>query len=193
MRTLLIIILGIFLLSACSMKEAPVMKTYTFALPTVTPISHGQYRNKVLKVSYPLTLKEKFNDKIYYSYSLSDRGEYMNAKWSNNAGKLLQGSMITVLTQSRLFKVVLPFASDVEEGLRIESSIFDFSHHVRGDASYAIVSIQYTLMNAETGQLIKTKMFSYKEHTTTTDARGYVEATNKIMSRLSRDLLVWLR
>lgn len=175
------------------MKEAPVMKTYTFALPNVTPLSYGQYRNKILKVSYPLTLKEKLNDKMHYSYSLSDRGEYMNSRWSNDAGKLLQGSMISVLTQSNIFKVVLPFASDVEENLRMESSIFDFSHHVRGDTSYAIVSIQYTLMNAETGKLIKTKRFNYKEHTTTTDARGYVEATNKIMSRLSRDLVVWLR
>lgn len=175
------------------MKEAPVMKTYTLVVPTVTPLASSPYKNKVLKVSYPLILKEKLNDKMHYSYSLSDRGVYLNSRWSNDLGKLLQGSMIHVLTQSRLFKVVLPFASNVEEGLRLESSIFDFSHHVRGEASYAIVSIQYTLMNAQTGKLIKTKRFSYKEHTTTTDARGYVEATNKIMSRLSRDLLVWLR
>ncbi|HIP19237.1 MAG TPA: hypothetical protein EYG78_07870 [Sulfurovum sp.] len=190
---LFVVLLGVFLLSACSMKEAPVMKTYTLVVPTVTPLASSPYKNKVLKVSYPLILKEKLNDKMHYSYSLSDRGVYLNSRWSNDLGKLLQGSMIHVLTQSRLFKVVLPFASNVEEGLRLESSIFDFSHHVRGEASYAIVSIQYTLMNAQTGKLIKTKRFSYKEHTTTTDARGYVEATNKIMSRLSRDLLVWLR
>jgi len=188
-----IVLLFIFLLSGCSMKEAPVMKTYTLVVPNISPLSSSSYRNKVLKVSYPLTLKEKLNDKMYYSYSLSDRGAYMNSRWSNDVGKLLQGSMISALTQSRLFKVVLPFSSDVEEGLRIESSIFDFSHHIRGDASYAIVSIQYTLMNSENGKLIKTKRFSYKEYTTTTDARGYVEATNRIMSRLSRDLIVWLR
>lgn len=190
---LFVVLLGVFLLSACSMKEAPVMKTYTLVVPTVTPLTSSPYKNKVLKVSYPLILKEKLNDKMHYSYSLSDRGVYLNSRWSNDLGKLLQGSMIHVLTQSRLFKVVLPFASNVEEGLRLESSIFDFSHHVRGEASYAIVSIQYTLMNAQTGKLIKTKRFFYKEHTTTTDAKGYVEATNKIMSRLSRDLLVWLR
>ena len=190
---IIIVLLAVFILSACSMKEAPVMKTYTLVVPNVTPLQSSSYRNKVLKVSYPLTLKEKLNDKMYYSYTLSDRGAYLNSRWSNNIGKLLQGSMINVLTQSRLFKVVLPFSSDVEEGLRLESSIFDFSHHVRGDDSYAIVSIQYTLMNAENGKLIKTKRFSYKEHTTTTDAKGYVEATNRIMNRLSRDLLLWLR
>jgi len=175
------------------MKEAPVMKTYTLVPPTVSASSHGQYSNKILKVSYPLALKEKLNNKIHYSYSLTDRGEYLNSQWSNDAGKLLQGSMITILTQSKRFKVVLPFASDVEENLRLESSIFDFSHHVRGDASYAIVSIQCTLMNAETGKLIKAKRFSYKEYTTTTNAKGYVEATNRIMGKLSRDLVNWLR
>ncbi len=190
---IIIVLLAVFILSACSMKEAPVMKTYTLVVPHVAALQSSSYRNKVLKVSYPLTLKEKLNDKMYYSYTLSDSGAYLNSRWSNNVGKLLQGSMINVLTQSRLFKVVLPFSSDVEEGLRLESSIFDFSHHIRGDDSYAIVSIQYTLMNAENGKLIKTKRFSYKEQTTTTDAKGYVEATNRIMNRLSRDLLLWLR
>jgi cholesterol transport system auxiliary component len=175
------------------MKEAPVMKTYSFIVPNVSSVSNGQYRNKILKVSYPVALSEKVNNKMYYSYSLSDRGAYMNSRWSNDVGKMLQGDMIQVLAQSGLFKVVVPFASDVKENLRLESSIFDFSHHIRGEASYAIVSVQCTLMNAETGILVKAKRFSYKEYTTTTDARGYAEATNKIMVKFSRDLLLWMR
>ena len=180
-------------LGGCSMKEAAPMKVYTLATPSVTPASYGQYRNKILKVSYPIALKEKLTDGISYSYTETDRGEYMNSRWSNNAGRLLQGSMIQLLTQSRLFKVVLPFSSDVEENLRLESTIFDFSHHVRGEASYAVFSVQCTLMNAETGKLIKAKRFTYREATTTKDARGYVEAVNRIMAKFGRDMTHWLR
>ncbi len=189
----MILLISLFLLSGCSFKEAPVMNVYSLVVPSVSPVSYGKYRNKILKVSYPVALGEKMNDNMYYSYSLSDRGTYLNSRWSNAAGRMLQGSIIQILSQARLFKVVVPFASDVEENLRLESTVFDFSHHVRGEASYAIVSIQFTLMDAETGKLVKARRFSYREPTVTIDAKGYVEATNRIMLKLSRDLLEWLR
>ena len=187
-----IILLSLFLLSGCSMKEAPVMKVYSFVTPSMAPVSHARFRDKILKVSYPIALSEKLNDKMHYSYSLTDKGEYLNSRWSNDTGRLLQGSVIRILTESRLFKVVVPFAADVEENLRLESTVFDFSHHVRGESSYAVVSIQFTLMNAETGKLVKARRFRYREATKTIDAKGYVEATNLIMVKLSRDLIDWL-
>jgi len=189
----IVIVMGFLLLSGCSFKEAPVMKVYSLVVPSVSPVSHAAYRNKILKVSYPIALNEKLNDNMYYSYSLSDRGAYLNSRWSNDAGRMIQGSIIQVLSKAKLFKVVVPFASDVEENLRLESTVFDFSHHVRGEASYAVVSIQFTLMNAETGKLVKARRFSYREPTATIDAKGYTDATNRIMQKLSRDLIAWLR
>ncbi|WP_294956336.1 ABC-type transport auxiliary lipoprotein family protein [Sulfurovum sp.] len=189
----IMLVLSFLLLSGCSFKEAPVMKVYSLLIPHVSPVSGGEYRNKILKVSYPVGLGEKLTDGMLYSYSLSDSGEYLNSRWSNNIGRLLQGSMIQILSQSRLFKVVVPYTSNIEENLRLESTIFDFSHHVRGKDSYAVVSIQFTLTNAETGKLLKAKRFSYRENTPTTDAKGYAEATNRIMVKLSRDLVRWLK
>ena len=188
-----LIVASIFILTACSIKEVPPLKIYTFGAEGIAPVSYSKYRDKTLKVSFPQTLKEKISDKMNYSYSASEQGVYQNSQWSNNIGKLLQGNIIQCLDQSRLFKAVLPYESTAGEDLRLESSIFDFSHHVRGDASYAIISIQFSLINTDTGRLIKTKRFSYKEDTTTTNAKGYVEATNRAMARLSRDLVGWLR
>jgi len=186
------ILMGFLLFSGCSIKEAPVMKVYSLSVPSVVS-SSSSYRSKILKVSYPLALNEKLNSNMHYSYSLTDRGAYLNSRWSNDVGSLLQGSFIQVLSQARLFKVVVPFASDVEENLRLESTVFDFSHHVRGERSYAVLSIQFTLMDAETGKLLKARKFSYTEETRSTDAKGYVGATNRIMVRLSRDLVQWLQ
>jgi len=187
-----IILLSFFLLGGCSMKEAPVMKVYTLAIPSVAPFTSAGYRGKILKVSYPIALNERLNNNMSYSYSLTDRGEYLNSCWSNNIGKMLQGSIIQVLTAADLFKVVVSSTSDVRENLRLESTVFDFSHHIRGEASYAVVSIQFILINTATGEVVKAKRFSYREATTTTDAKGYAEATNRIMAKLSRDLMNWL-
>jgi cholesterol transport system auxiliary component len=187
------LIVSLFVLSGCSLKEAAPLKVYTLDSGNVTPVAYSNYRNKTIKVSYPQTLKEKLTNGMAYSYSSSERGEYLNSQWSNNAGKLIQGNIIQVLVQSRIFKAVLPYESTAGEDLRLESTVFAFSHHVRGEASYAIVSIQFSLINTDSGQLIKTKRFSYKENTQTLNARGYVEATNRAMARLSRDLVEWLR
>ena len=73
-----------------------------------------------------------------------------------------------------------------------ESNIFAFEHQVRGEASHSIVSIQFTLIDADTGKLVKSKRFSYKEPTISTDAQGYANATNRAIEKLSRELIVWL-
>jgi cholesterol transport system auxiliary component len=187
------LIVSLFVLSGCAMKEASPLKVYTLDAGTVAPVSYSSHRSQTIKVSYPQTLKDKLTNGMSYSYSSSERGEYENSQWSNNTGKLIQGNIIQILVQSRIFKAVLPYASTAGEDLRLESTVFDFSHHVRGKASYAIVSIQFNLINTDSGKLIKTKRFVYKENTKTIDARGYVEATNRAMTRLSMDLTGWLR
>jgi len=189
----LFLLVSLFVLSGCSLKEAAPLKVYTMDAGNISPVSYSDHRHQTIKISYPQTLKDKLSNEMSYSYSGSERGEYQNSQWSNNIGKLIQGNIIQILVQSRIFKAVLPYASTAGEDLRLESTVFDFSHHVRGEASYAIVSIQFNLINTDSGKLIKTKRFSYKENTLTLDAKGYVEASNRAMVRLSQDLVVWLR
>jgi cholesterol transport system auxiliary component len=181
------------LLSGCALKEAPPMSYYSLNIGDVPVVEHSKYRDKVLKVAYPKPLTEKLTDKISFSYSSRDRGVYQNSQWSNTLEKLVEGNIITALQQSRLFKAVLPYSSTAGVDFRLESMIYDFSHHVRGDASYAVVSIEFALIDTYTGKLVKTKRFSYREDTPTTDARGYVEASNKILHRLAHDLIIWLK
>ena len=179
-------------LSGCSSKEAP-LKVYTLNAPTVVKTSSSKFKYKTIKVMYPQSLKEKISQKMSYSYSSAEQGVYQNSQWSNNIGKLLEGTFIQALDGSRLFKAVLHYASTAQEDYRLESNIFSFSHQVRGEQSHALVSIQFSLINTDTGKLVKTKHFSYKVATKTMDAKGYVEATNVAILRLSRDLVAWLR
>ena len=128
-----------------------------------------------------------------FSYSSIDRGTYQNSEWSNNMSKLLQGTLIEVLDESRLFKVVLTDTSTAREDYRLESNIFAFEHRVRGTQSHAVVSIQFNLISVESGGMVKSKRFTYSEATPSIDAKGYVTATNVAVSKLSSDLVSWLR
>ena len=186
-------VVALLFLSGCSFKSSAPMTEYTLSASPVSAVSSSRYSNKAIKVTYPDSLKEKLSRSIDYSYSLSDRGVYQNSQWSNALPKLIEGTVIEALDQSRLFKGVLPFSSTVYEDYRLESTVYDFSHHVRGESSYAIISIRFTLIDTKTGKMTKTRRFSYQEHTRTVDARGFVEASNVAMSKLSRDLVNWLR
>ena len=182
----------VILLAGCSTKMAP-LKTYTLQTPVVNDSYNSSYKNKTIQVMQPQSLKEKMSEKMYFSYSPTEQGAYLNSKWSNDLGTLVQGTLIHTLQSSGMFKGVVSYASTAQADYRLESTVFDFSHHVRGEASHAIVSIQVDLVSADTGKLIKSKRFSYMEATRTTDAEGYVEASNKAIVRLSQDLLLWLK
>ncbi len=183
----------IFCVGLLGCTQAPVLKVYSLDVPKVQKVSQSSYKQKVVKVSFPHSLREQMSQKMNFSYSYNDYGTYMNSEWSNHMSKLLQGTVIDVLDSSKLFKAVLPDTTTLKVNYRLESNIFAFEHQVRGEASHAIISIQFTLIDADTGKLAKSKRFTYKEATPTKDAQGYASATNTAMEELSKDLVGWLR
>lgn len=189
-QQLLSIILSLGVLGC---TQAPTMKVYSLKVPSVEAVNTSVSKNKVLKVTFPASLREQMSEKMNFSYSDSDYGTYMNSEWSNHMSKLLQGNVIDILSRSGIFKTVLSDTSTLKENYRLESNIFTFEHQVRGDQSHAVMSIQFTLIDADTGRLVKSKRFTYAVPTSTVDAKGYAEATNKAFHLLSQDLLNWLK
>lgn len=183
--------LMILCLSGCSSKQVA-LDTYTLAIPPSKRLLGSKFKNSTLKVSYPKSIKEKSTYKMQYSYSNTEQGYYQDSQWSNNLGKLLQGVLMQTIENSHAFKAVLPYSSTALEQYRLESNIFDFSHHVRAKLSYAVVSIQLNLIKRDSGRLLKSKRFSYRVATPTTDAKGYVKATDIAIGRLSNDMIEWL-
>ena len=127
-----------------------------------------------------------------FTYSSSERGSYQNSQWTNSLIKLIQGMTIELLANNKIYKAVIPITSTVKEDYIIESTIYAFYHNLKNSQSKAIVSIEYRVIDSRDNTLIKTKRFSYSEDTPTTNAKGYAIATNKAISRLGNDLLVWL-
>ena len=186
-----IVVLSLFVaMLGCS--KAPALKVYSLNVPSVTSVDNSSYSSQSIKVTYPQSLREQMSQKMNFSYSMSDKGTYQNSEWSNDMSRLLQGTFIQVLDSAKLFKVVLSDTTTLKENYRLESNVFAFEHSVRGSESHAIVSVQFTLINADTGKLVKSKRFSYREPTRSVNAQGYAEATNVAMARLSEDLITWL-
>lgn len=190
-RKNIIWIMLFLMFQGCSLKEPP-LKIYTLNTTTNIKVYNHTFKEKTLKVIYPQSIKEKIGQEMNFSYSETEQGSYQNARWSNSLGQLLQGVFMETLQQSGLFGTVLSFSSSAREDYRLESTVFAFSHRVRGDISNAVVSIQFSLIDADTGKLMKSRRFSYAVPTITTDAKGYTDATNQALDQLSRDLAAWL-
>jgi len=186
------ILFSVLLLGLTGCSKAPALKIYSLEVPKIEISKNSQFYTKTIKVTFPQSLREQMSQKMNFSYSVNDRGTYQNSQWSNNMSKVLQGTIIDVLDSSKHFKAVLSDTSTLKENYRLESAIFAFEHRVRGTSSYAVISMQFTLIDADTGKLVKSKRFSYQESTLSTDAKGYASATNVIMGRLSNDLVEWL-
>ena len=187
------LVIGFLLVGFNACSKAPALKTYTLEVPHVKAANHSKYATKILKITYPQSAREQMSQKMNFSYSINDRGTYQNSQWSNHMSKLLQGTMIDVLESTKLFKAVLADTSTVQENYRLESNIFAFEHSVRGELSHSIVSIEFTLIDVDSGKFLKSKRFSYQEPTPSIDAKGYAFATNVIMKKLSHDLFLWLK
>jgi cholesterol transport system auxiliary component len=173
--------------------QAPVLKVYSLDVPKIKQLRHSAYKNKIIKVTFPQSLREQMSEKMNFSYSDNDYGTYLNSLWSNNMSKLLQGTLIEVLEESDLFSVVLSDSSTLKENYRLESNIFSFEHKVRSTYSVSLISIQFTVIDADSGKWVKSRRFSYEQPTQTIDAEGYAAATNIAIKKLSEDLLTWLR
>ena len=173
--------------------QAPALKIYSLNIPQLQAVPASLYATKTIKVPYPYSTGEELSQKMQFAYGNTNRGAYQNAQWSNSLGKLLQGTLVEVLDNSRLFKTAVLDTSAVREDYRLESTIFAFHHAVEANRSYALVSIQFTLVDTKEGQVLKSRRFSYQEATPTVDSEGYAKAVNVALSRLSADLVQWLR
>ena len=192
-KRIIALLATLWIFGGCSLKEAPPLNLYTFPAPIMEPVEWAPTQGKILKVAFPLSLKEPLTYKMAYAYDNDQCGYYQNSQWSNHVNKMLQGYLIQTLQQSRFYKAVLPYESAVPEDQRLEGIVYDFSHHVNGGLSHAVVSIEFALVDMHSGKLIKRRRFSYREPTPTVDAKGYVTATNKVLEKLSQDLREWLK
>jgi cholesterol transport system auxiliary component len=175
----------------CMRESEPPMRTYAFHMPSVSHIMRSPYRTQVLKVSYPVSVKFSAGDKMVYDDN-GRRGAYLNTRWANDLGTMLQGTFIDAFSRSGAFKAVVPYDSLVTEDLRLETVVYDVVYRVRGDKGDVFLSIEATLVDGKTGKLVKSKRFTYDVPTETVGPDAYAQTLDRITASLVRDMLKWL-
>ena len=185
-----ILILLILFLSGCATKT---INSFYISTPNIDiPKLHSsKFANSVLKVSYPEGSSIYMGSRIYYT--LGDRESYYKySRWSDSANRMILSLVVESLQKSQIFKSVIDYSSDAKSDYMLESTIYSFRHIVNDSDSYAYLKIGFRLVDKSNNKIIKEKIFEYKEPCKTTDARGFIEATKEIFTKLSRELSLWI-
>jgi len=191
MRYLVVVFFLLF--SGCVFKSLPPLHFYSInSNVNVASVATSPYKNRILKVSPPLSLDTPLDYKIYFKNSNGLSGSYQNSQWQTPLYKQLQRFLIVTLEHSHIFKSVVPIESNVFEDLRLESTIYRLENEISDNTSYAVLDIELRLINMEDRALLKRKRFHYKVQAPTFDATGYIEALNIALERFANDMVAWL-
>jgi len=188
---ILLIIITLFILSGCS-RTTPAISEFRID----TNIAHLQNnfrgcQKKSLKVEQSFS-----NDSLKVldmNYGVGNNREYRytQSQWADSPNNAVTFELAKMLREAKLFKSVEISKSRAKDDLILETNIEKFMQYFNKDEtkSYALVSINFTLIDAKTNIVIRSKKFQTKIKTKSLDAKGGVLALNKAL----QDVLVQIR
>jgi len=179
-----------FLLLGCGTTLEP-MTTYNLAIDNAN-ISKKHTKYSSIQVTIPKFLQSQNSRKIFYAYDNLHQDSYLNSQWSDALGRMLSSKMLIYLDNSKLFKDVTPYNSDIDTRYRLDSIVYDISQHIQGKESFAILDIKVMLIDNQTSKIVKSKHFRYKQKTNSVDAKGFVEAINQLLNKMCQDIVGFL-
>lgn len=189
----------ILLLSGCIGKTVPSADVYILSPQwnashnSTAPCRMDPLSIKLAPIRADNALK---NTDILYSDSQYKLNAYAYSRWHDSPVNMLQTVLQSALDQCTLFQAVFPATSTAQATLRLETTLYDLSHHLNQNevsGSHGNIRIRFYLIDARTNQIISTQQFFASSPTPTRDAKGAVIALNNSLTNITDQLVLWLK
>ncbi len=189
--TVMIIVMTV--MSGCSIKE--VEKPITMYAVTDTAVKHhvSYHTGKILKVERFKSPKYLKNSGIWYKKDTNEMNSYVYASWSEDFPDMLQNELTGALFKSGLFKSVYTKYSKIKSDYILEGEIENAVQIVSEKESYIEFSIRLYFIDRINLAFVDSKNFVYREKCDTIDSKGAVKAYNRIIKKLDKDVVLWLK
>ena len=130
---------------------------------------------------------------IIYTNAQYSQNSYACSRWSDAPVRLLQTLFQVALEEGGRFGAVVPSTSASEADLLLESTLFDFSHHINDDGtSNGVIRVRFYLIDNMKKTVTATKEFASRVPASSQNAQSAVAALNKAATNVARDLVSWL-
>ena len=184
------------LLAGCVTKSVVPAYIYTIAPVWGDSRARAETEKKsllIIKLAPVRGTRALTGTEIIYTDTRYSRNSYAYSRWSDAPVRLLQTLFQVALEESGRFGAVVPPASASEADLLLESTLFDFSHHIKDDGtSEGVVRVRFYVIDNTTKTVTATKEFVSKVPASSQNAQGAASALNKAATNVARNLVSWL-
>ena len=197
MKNSLFMILALLcLLAGCVTRSVPPAHIYTISPEwgDNRALAKGVKRCPlIIKLAPVRGTRALYGTKILYTDAQYSQDSYAYSRWSDAPVRLLQILFQAALEKSGRFRAVVPPTSASEADLLLESTLYDFSHHINNDGtSDGVVRVRFYLIDNRKKTVMATKEFVSRVPALSCNARGAVAALNKAATNVAHDLASWL-
>ena len=184
------------LLAGCMTKSVPPADIYTIPPEWGDRKAQAEREKKsslIIKLAPVRATRDLAGAEIIYTDARYGRNCYAHSRWSDPPVKLLQTLFQVALEENGRFGAVVTLTSASKADLLLESTLFDFSHHINDDGtSDGIIRVRFYLIDNITKTVTATKAFASRVPASSQNARSAAAALNKAATNVARELVSWL-
>jgi cholesterol transport system auxiliary component len=189
----MLVLFAVLLQTACVSGSRPPVTEYALSPRIQLEGTADGKLPHVLKLA-PISASQVYmSTDILYVDADYRRNPYAYSRWVDTPVHMLQLVLQDGLERSGLFEAVLPSASLLGADLRLETTLYDFSHQVLTDKkSEAVIRLGFHLLDIRKSRLLASRQFEVRMPAPSLDAEGGVAAINAAVASLLPRLIDWL-
>lgn len=185
----------ITLAAGCMFQSLPPVEIYTIepVWSQGEPTQTARQEPLILQLAFVRGAESFTTTEILYTDRLNSQNSYAYSRWRDPPVRSMQTLLEAALGQSGLFRAVLPPTSVSRVDLLLESTLLDFSHHIREDkAAEGVVRMRFHLVNNTSKRVMAGTELVARKEAVSSDARGATAAINQAAVKVADDLVAWL-
>jgi len=184
------------LLAGCMTKSIAPANIYTISPEWSDSRARAEREKKsplIIKLAPVRATRAFTGAEIIYTDAQYSQNSYACSRWSDAPVRLLQTLFQVALEENDRFGAVIPPTSASKADLLLETTLFDFSHHINDDGtSDGVIRVRFYLIDNRTKMVTATKEFTAMVSASSQNARSAAAALNKAATNVARDLVSWL-
>ena len=184
-----LLILSIFFISGCSLKVVE-RGVITYGLDSSTKTFKSIKIPKVLKISTFKSSENLQSDKIWYKRGFEENS-YTQSKWRDGFKNMIENSVKDILVKSSIFKSVIGGYSKAKADIYLEGDILKSYQDISKSNEVVFDMVLYLI--GKDKKLISFREFSYRVKCDTLNAKGAVKAYNKIVNKMDKEVVKWIK
>lgn len=140
----------------------------------------------------PLTADQPYNStQMYYRENNYELASYTHNLWAADPEQMLSKNLLQSLQGYHSFKNIVSSNFIGYADYRLTGNLNQLTQVIKANESNVILSVSFTLTNANSGQAVAIKTFTLNK-SAEANAKSFASATNELAADLSKALNDWL-